>query len=101
MNITYDIPLVILSAIVAVGAGFFTIEMSNEIVLNKGIERWTWLIISAITMGMGIWGMHFIAMTAFSMGVEVSYDFFDRRNFSFGGDNRLCTRSIYYYSTIS
>jgi len=75
MNITYDIPLVILSAIVAVGAGFFTIEMSNEIVLNKGIERWTWLIISAITMGMGIWGMHFIAMTAFSMGVEISYDF--------------------------
>jgi len=26
-------------------------------------------------MGMGIWGMHFIAMTAFSMGVEISYDF--------------------------
>jgi len=41
MNITYDIPLVILYAIVAVGAGFFTTEMSNEIVLNKGIERWT------------------------------------------------------------
>ncbi|BAQ66862.1 MHYT domain-containing protein [Geminocystis sp. NIES-3709] len=75
IDVTYDIPLVILSAIIAVGAGFFTIEMSNEIVLNKGIERWTWLIISAMTMGMGIWGMHFIAMTAFSMGMEISYDF--------------------------
>jgi len=75
IDITYDIPLVILSAIIAVGAGFFTIEMSNEILLNKGVERWTWLIISAITMGMGIWGMHFIAMTAFSMGMEINYDF--------------------------
>lgn len=76
MEFTYNIPLIILSAIIAVGAGFFTIEMSNEIVLNKGVERWTWLAMSAMTMGMGIWGMHFIAMTALSMRVEISYDFF-------------------------
>ncbi|AFZ48514.1 putative integral membrane sensor protein [Cyanobacterium stanieri PCC 7202] len=75
MNVTYDIPLVILSAIVAVGAGYFTIEMSQEITFNKGLERWSWLIISAITMGMGIWGMHFIAMTAFSIEPRISYDF--------------------------
>ncbi|MBL1211180.1 MHYT domain-containing protein [Geminocystis sp. GBBB08] len=74
MNISYDIPLVILSAIIAVGAGYFTIEMSTEITLNKGLERWTWLILSAVTMGMGIWGMHFIAMTAFSMEAKITYD---------------------------
>lgn len=75
MNVTYNIPLVILSAIVAVAAGYFTIEMSREITLNKGLERWTWLIISAVTMGMGIWGMHFIAMTAFSIEPKITYDF--------------------------
>ncbi|MBF2057370.1 MAG: integral membrane sensor protein [Cyanobacterium sp. T60_A2020_053] len=75
MDVTYNIPLVILSAIVAIGAGYFTIEMSNEITVNKGLERWTWLGISAATMGMGIWGMHFIAMTAFSINTEINYDF--------------------------
>ncbi|AUC62143.1 diguanylate cyclase/phosphodiesterase with PAS/PAC sensor(s) [Cyanobacterium sp. HL-69] len=75
MNVTYDIPLVILSAIIAVGAGYFTIEMSQEVTLNKGLERWSWLLISAVTMGMGIWGMHFIAMTAFSIEPKISYDF--------------------------
>lgn len=67
--------MVILSAIIAIAAGYFTIEMSTEITFNKGLERVIWLGISSITMGMGIWGMHFIAMTAFSMGLEISYNF--------------------------
>lgn len=75
MDITYDFNLVILSAIIAIAAGYFTIEMSTEITFNKGLERVIWLGISSITMGMGIWGMHFIAMTAFSMGLEISYNF--------------------------
>lgn len=75
MNITYNTTLVILSAITAITAGFFTIEMASEIILNKGLERWIWLGIGSLTMGTGIWGMHFIAMTALSMETQIAYNF--------------------------
>ena len=75
MNITYDLNLVFLSAITAVIAGFLTIEMSREIVVNEGLEHWVLLGISSLTMGMGIWGMHFIAMTALSMRTQITYNF--------------------------
>ena len=75
MNISYNTTLITLSAIIAVTAGYFTIEMASEITLNKGLERWIWLGIGSLTMGMGIWGMHFIAMTSLSMKVEITYNF--------------------------
>ena len=75
MDISYNITLILLSAIVAVSAGYFTIEMSSEISLSKGLERWIWLGIGSLTMGIGIWGMHFIAMTAISTSMNITYDF--------------------------
>lgn len=75
MNISYNITLVVLSAVIAVTAGYFTIEMASEITVNKGLERWIWLGIGSLTMGMGIWGMHFIAMTALSMETQITYNF--------------------------
>ncbi|MFB7294048.1 MHYT domain-containing protein [Actinacidiphila glaucinigra] len=38
-------------------------------------EGWPWLISGALTLGSGIWGMHFIAMLGFTIdGVELRYD---------------------------
>ncbi len=39
------------------------------------IDRKMWLVGGAISMGIGIWSMHFLAMLAFSLPVSVSYDF--------------------------
>jgi NO-binding membrane sensor protein with MHYT domain len=33
-----------------------------------------WLVAAAITMGGGIWSMHFVAMLAFIMPIPMSYD---------------------------
>lgn len=36
---------------------------------------WNWLVAGALTLGSGIWGMHFIAMLGYSVdGVELRYD---------------------------
>ncbi|MDX3072946.1 MHYT domain-containing protein [Streptomyces sp. MI02-7b] len=42
----------------------------------RGLARgWSWLGAGALTLGSGIWGMHFIAMLGFSVdGVEFRYD---------------------------
>ncbi|MGP3927821.1 MHYT domain-containing protein [Streptomyces sp. 8N616] len=42
----------------------------------RGVRRgWNWLAAGALTLGSGIWGMHFIAMLGFSVhGVELRYD---------------------------
>ncbi|MFF3562635.1 MHYT domain-containing protein [Streptomyces sp. NPDC002574] len=42
----------------------------------RGLARgWSWLVAGAVTLGSGIWGMHFIAMLGFAVdGVEFHYD---------------------------
>jgi NO-binding membrane sensor protein with MHYT domain len=37
-------------------------------------KSWTWLIGGALSMGIGIWSMHFIGMLAFHLPVPVAYD---------------------------
>ncbi|MEA2778637.1 MAG: hypothetical protein QOK29_181, partial [Rhodospirillaceae bacterium] len=40
----------------------------------RGLARRIWLLAAAITMGAGIWSMHFIGMLAFIMPMPMSYD---------------------------
>ena len=40
----------------------------------RGLARRVWLVAAAITMGGGIWSMHFVAMLAFIMPIPMSYD---------------------------
>jgi NO-binding membrane sensor protein with MHYT domain len=40
----------------------------------RGLARRAWLVAAAITMGGGIWSMHFIGMLAFVMPIPMSYD---------------------------
>ncbi|MEU6536955.1 MHYT domain-containing protein [Streptomyces sp. NPDC047000] len=42
---------------------------------RPGQRRWGWLLLGAVSLGCGIWTMHFIAMIGFSVeGALVSYD---------------------------
>ena len=40
----------------------------------RGLARRVWLVAAAITMGGGIWSMHFVGMLAFIMPIPMSYD---------------------------
>ncbi|MGE0652682.1 MAG: diguanylate cyclase [Alphaproteobacteria bacterium] len=72
---TYDIDLVTVSYLVAVLAAYAGLLLSDRIgVAENRHGRWAWLAAGAVTMGIGVWAMHFIGMLAYVLPVPVLYD---------------------------
>lgn len=72
----YSIALVIISVIIAIVASYTAISMNDRAQKNSFIHRNIWLALAAIAMGFGIWSMHFIGMSAFSLPVEMHFNKF-------------------------
>ncbi|WEK53412.1 MAG: response regulator [Candidatus Cohnella colombiensis] len=71
---TYDSIIVIFSYLVAVVASYTVLDLADRVTSAKGNQRWLWLSFGGVSMGMGIWSMHFIGMLAFSLSVPIRYD---------------------------
>jgi NO-binding membrane sensor protein with MHYT domain len=71
---TYNPYLVALSILVAIFASYTALDLSGHVGLAHGFARRVWLVAAALTMGGGIWSMHFVAMLAFTMPTPMSYD---------------------------
>jgi NO-binding membrane sensor protein with MHYT domain len=71
---TYDPYLVVLSIVVAAFASYTALDLGGHVAAAHGFARRAWLVAAAVTMGGGIWSMHFVAMLAFTMPVPMSYD---------------------------
>jgi NO-binding membrane sensor protein with MHYT domain len=71
---TYNPYLVALSILVAAFASYTALDLGGRVAAARGFARRVWLAAAAITMGGGIWSMHFIAMLAFIMPTPMSYD---------------------------
>lgn len=69
----HDPGIVALSYLIASLAGFVAIAFASRM-LARDANRVRWLIGGALAMGTGIWSMHFVGMTAFSLPVPISYD---------------------------
>ena len=71
----YDSPLVVLSVAVAIVASYVALDLASRVVASReGRAAWYWLAGGAISMGTGIWSMHFIGMLAFHLPIPISYD---------------------------
>jgi len=72
---TYNYGLVFLSYVIASVASFTALELVRRVARTDiGKINW-WLIFGAISMGTGIWSMHFIGMLAFKLPIVVTYNF--------------------------
>ena len=71
---TYDPYLVALSILVACVASYTALDLSAHVGPARRFARRVWLVAAALTMGGGIWSMHFVAMLAFIMPTPMSYD---------------------------
>jgi len=71
---THDPYLVALSILVASFASYTALDLGGRVGTARGLARRVWLVAAAITMGGGIWSMHFVAMLAFKMPIPMSYD---------------------------
>jgi serine phosphatase RsbU (regulator of sigma subunit) len=76
MVVKYDFLLVIFSIVIAIFASYTTLELTGRMTPKNGENiRLGWLLGGSLTMGTGIWAMHFIAMLAYHLPVSIGYDF--------------------------
>ena len=75
MGGTYNPGLVILSIIVATLASYVALDLASRVVATHGTRASRyWLFGGALSMGTGIWSMHFIGMLAFQLPIPMAYD---------------------------
>lgn len=72
---TYDPAWVLVSVLLAILASYAALNSAARISsFEDSATRWTWTLISALTLGVGIWAMHFIGMLAFHLPCGIYYD---------------------------
>src|SRR3981189_971109 len=70
----HDLRLVGLAAFICVLASFAAINLLRHARKSNGRMRDTWLAVSAISTGFGIWATHFVAMLSFTPGIPSGYN---------------------------
>jgi diguanylate cyclase (GGDEF)-like protein len=66
--------LVFVSIAVAVIASFVALDLAQRSTESAAWQKRLWIGAAGVTMGLGIWSMHFVGMLALEMGMRVSYD---------------------------
>lgn len=74
LTASYNNALVVLSYLIAVLSSYTALTLGARIYESRGKARFVWVIGGACSMGIGIWSMHFVAMLAFHLPIEVKYD---------------------------
>ncbi len=69
----YEPTTVVLSLLIGCFATYVTLELAKRMrSQDKALSRFWWFG-GALTMGTGIWSMHFVGMFAFSLPIELGY----------------------------
>ncbi|MFD0770613.1 EAL domain-containing protein [Bacillus sp. CGMCC 1.60114] len=71
---SYNNWFVSLSVVIAVFASYAALNLVRRIVHSNKKQRKLWLFFGSITMGIGIWSMHFIGMLAFQLPISIKYN---------------------------
>jgi len=74
LSTAYHPVLVALSALIATLASYVALDVAGRIMPGTGCARWAWVVAAAISLGGGVWSMHFVAMLALQLPVAVWYD---------------------------
>lgn len=74
LSSNYNDVLILFSFIVAMLASYTALDMAGRVATTQGKASRLWLAGGALSMGIGIWSMHFIGMLAFSLPVSMGYD---------------------------
>jgi diguanylate cyclase (GGDEF)-like protein len=72
--IVYSPWLVALSIAVAILVSFTSLRLAARVAESEGAAGRAWLILGAMSLGVGIWAMHFVGMLALSLPIQLRYD---------------------------
>src|SRR5664279_2789418 len=72
----YDLSIVALSVAIAIIASYTALDMAGRVSASDSNPRKSaiWLVAGAMSMGTGIWSMHFIGMLSFHLPIKVAFD---------------------------
>jgi two-component system, sensor histidine kinase and response regulator len=70
---SYDPSIVALSIVIAVSGSFAALDLAGRVTASKGWAVAMWLCCGAVSIGSGVWAMHFVGMAAFRLPVPVVY----------------------------
>src|ERR1700712_5340413 len=70
----YTLSLVLVSILVAILASYTALDLAGRIATAKGRAMVMWICGGALSMGIGIWSMHFIGMLAFKLPIDLGFD---------------------------
>ena len=71
---SYNLVLVLLSYVIACIASNTALSMADRYRESEEEAKGLWLVAGALSLGLGIWAMHFVGMLAFQLPVAVSYE---------------------------
>ncbi len=69
----YSMPLVVLSFLIAFAASYTALFINRRIRENGFFHKNVWLTLASLAMGLGIWSMHFIGMSALMLPIHMEY----------------------------
>lgn len=70
----YTLSLVLVSILVAILASYTALDLAGRIATARGRAMVMWICGGALSMGIGIWSMHFIGMLAFKLPIDLGFD---------------------------
>lgn len=72
---SYNSAWVAVSVLLSIFASYAALAAASRIKHQPDFRsKLTWMVISAFTMGIGVWAMHFIGMLALKVAHAISYD---------------------------
>lgn len=71
---SYSMTLVFLSYFISAMSSYTALDLGARLHYAKGRGRVFWLCAGAVSMGLGIWAMHFVAILALHLPIAVQYD---------------------------
>ncbi|MEH0884989.1 EAL domain-containing protein [Enterobacter sp. UNJFSC 003] len=73
LNVSWDPVLIAISYLVAFIASFVALDSAGKIPLSSRKGAMFWRVAGGVTLGIGIWSMHFIGMLSMKMPMIMSY----------------------------
>ena len=70
----HDLGFVALAALVCLLSAYACVSLLRHAMRMQGRARRIWTTVSALSVGLGIWSTHFVAMLAFRPGFALQYD---------------------------
>ncbi len=75
MNGIYDFRIVLMSLLIAALASYTALSLVSRLaLLGRHPHRQGWLVGGAVSLGTGIWCMHFVGMIALTLPIQIGYD---------------------------